>query len=298
MLQSYLKTREGELEIKEREITSRRRDLEQWDSLLREKDRKVVAEQRQLEEREETLRVLEGKVGAREADGEKRLIDLRQKEAEATILVEKYRTLREDVEAREKYCVEQTSKYNTVASQLAAKESLLKAKEGQMKDMEIRFRDITVREKELEARIMAHNKAVEKFYNVDVSTIMSRHAREMSELEELVQQQLVLVSTFQAESVRVRHALTEVTKEKVHLAAVVDAKCSMIAKLQNVVNSLEEERERLSEEVYKIDSIPALYDAMIRFDVRALTCYGWCGPNIKSWYMLGGETTYIFRCAY
>jgi chromosome segregation protein len=250
-----LKVREGELDVKEREISTRRRELEQWDSLLREKDRKVVVEQRQLEEREESLRTLEGKVRARELDCEKKSLDLRQKDAEATILVEKYTSLRQDLEVRERHCAEQTSKTNILASSLATKESSLASKEIQLKDLEVRFQDTKAREKELEAKVTEHNRAVDTFYNVKVAQITSRHAREMKELEELVQQQLQVVSNFQSELEKVRDTLSNVTREKDELKSVIEAKQRVIEKLEDDLTNLEEEKDRLKEEAVTADEM-------------------------------------------
>ena len=52
------------------------------------------------------------------------------------------------------------------------------------------------------------------------------------------------------------------------------------------VNPRESKIYRKLDFVYKID----IDDV---FDVKALTYCGWCGPNIMSWSMLRGETTYI-----
>ena len=41
--------------------------------------------------------------------------------------------------------------------------------------------------------------------------------------------------------------------------------------------------------MYKIDRVP--YNAMICFDVKALTYCGWCGFNIISWSVLRSDTT-------
>jgi chromosome segregation ATPase len=249
--------------VKEREIMSRRRELEQWDSLLREKDRKSVLEQRQLEEREESVRLVESKVRSKEMDCEKRALDLRQKDAEATILVEKYTTLRQDLEMRERHCQEQTSKYNSLASSLMSKESTLNSKEMQLKDLEVRFNGTKVKEVELEKREMEHNKSVDKFYNKDIAMITARHAAEIRRLEELINQQLIIVSNFQSELEKVRGLLDVSTKEKEEMKVTLNEKLIMIERLEAEVKELEEEKETvkldaLEERVRNVLSLPHL----------------------------------------
>ena len=56
-----IKKREGDCDIKERELQIRRREMESYDLLLKDKDRKVSAEQRALDEREESIRSTEDK---------------------------------------------------------------------------------------------------------------------------------------------------------------------------------------------------------------------------------------------
>lgn len=59
--EASLKKREGDNDIKERELLNRRRELESWDQLLRDKDKKIASEQRTIDERDEALRAAEEK---------------------------------------------------------------------------------------------------------------------------------------------------------------------------------------------------------------------------------------------
>ena len=59
--EASLKKREGDNDIKERELLNRRREMESWDHLLRDKDKKVSSEQRVIDERDEVLRSAEEK---------------------------------------------------------------------------------------------------------------------------------------------------------------------------------------------------------------------------------------------
>jgi hypothetical protein len=60
-VQASLKKREGDTDIKERELLNRRREMESWDQLLRDKDKKIATEQRVVDERDEALRAAEEK---------------------------------------------------------------------------------------------------------------------------------------------------------------------------------------------------------------------------------------------
>ncbi|RYH05440.1 hypothetical protein EON65_44690 [archaeon] len=52
--ENTLKKRAFDCDVRERELLSRRKEMESWDALLREKDRKISAEQKSLDERENT----------------------------------------------------------------------------------------------------------------------------------------------------------------------------------------------------------------------------------------------------
>jgi uncharacterized protein (DUF3084 family) len=67
-----LKKRVIDCDMRERELLSRRKELESWDVLLREKDRKVVQEQILIDEREDRIRLLEEKIRSKELELEKR----------------------------------------------------------------------------------------------------------------------------------------------------------------------------------------------------------------------------------
>jgi len=246
--ENVLKVRESEMDVKEREIVVRRRELEQWDSLIREKDRKVVVEQRHLEEREDVIRVQEEKVRIKEDELEKGLSDIRQKEADVKILKEKYTSLLHELETRESMCAEQTKIANNLSGTLSIKEGQLQAKESRLNDLEIKLKDTDAKTEDLNRRVVEHDKAVDKFFNQDVALITARHAKEMNDLEELIQQQLVSVSNFQAELDKIKEKNSVLNQEKVDLENELNAKVTVIHEMEEEMVHLEEEREALKQE--------------------------------------------------
>lgn len=197
-----MRLREAEIVLQETDIDARRKDLESYDGSLRERERKLLVEQRHIDERDETLRALEDKLHAKELDAEKNAIDLRERNLEAKLLVEKYSRLISDVEAREKICSEQLSRFDSWEKALMDKESSLETLQTYVEELQKRYKDTSQRERELEAKTAAHKQAVERFYNVEVAHFASIYNAQMKDLEELTTQQMRILLAHQRDVVK------------------------------------------------------------------------------------------------
>jgi hypothetical protein len=244
--------KETDLDIKDREMSSRRRELEQWDSVLREKDRKFVIEQKHFTEREEALRSSEEKSRAKELDLDRKTTESRQKEMEHALAVEKYNILLVDLEARERTCANQTSQFLVQRREVNTKEASLQAKETYLKDLEVRFQDTAVKEEELEKRLTAFNKAEHHFYNVEVQAITSRHLKEKNHLKEIVEKQLVVSSNFQSELNKARINITQLTEENNSTKDKMNEHIREIDSLKLQILEYEEQRVVMTKELHDV----------------------------------------------
>ena len=197
--EQQLKKRENDSDIRDRELLSRRKEMESWDVLLREKDRKISVEQRNLDEREAAVRATEEKVRQRDIESERRLLDLRQNEAAVAEQQEACTKLQAEVEERDVSTTEQMRLSNILKEELFNKETELNELERKLLKLQERMSGIEQRETELKQRI-AHHKGVEdEFFNVKVAQITSRHGKELSRLENIVSTQLKISADFQRE---------------------------------------------------------------------------------------------------
>jgi hypothetical protein len=208
-----------------------------------------VNEQQYLEEKEENLHLQENKIRSREIDYEKKLNELRQKESETIILMEKYSSLRNDLEIREKHCHEQVLKNNTLSSNLLAKESLLNSKEIEIKNNEVKYLNLNKLENEINLKIFEFKKEKNYFYHQEVAGITTRHCVEVKRLEEIIQQQLEISSNLQFEINKLRELLSEEEREGSEWRKKDLMKIQMIEKLEGEMKELEEERDGLKEQL-------------------------------------------------
>ena len=197
------------LDIRDRELLSRRKEMESWDVLLREKDRKISVEQRNLDEREAAVRATEEKVRQRDIESERRLLDLRQNEASVSEQQEACTKLQAEVEERDRTTTEQQRLSTILKEELFNKENELNELERRLLKLQERMAGIEQRETELKQRI-AHHKGVEdEFFNVKVAQITSRHGKELSRLENIVSTQLKIAADFQKELDAARAEITQ-----------------------------------------------------------------------------------------
>jgi chromosome segregation ATPase len=204
-----LKKRESDSDIRDRELLSRRKEMESWDVLLREKDRKISVEQRNLDEREASVRATEEKVRQRDIDSERRLLELRQNEAAVTEQTDACAKLQAELEERDRVTQEQMKLSIKQKDELATKENDLNDLERRLMKLQERMSGIEQREAELKQRIQHHKGVEDEFFNVKVAQITSRHGKELAKLELIVSQQLKIAADFQKELDATRNELSQ-----------------------------------------------------------------------------------------
>ena len=185
--------------MKERELASRRREMESWDSLLREKDRKLSSEQKVIDEKMEKINGNEESMRSRELALERSMVDLKQREAEVAQQSALYNNTLHAIELRDVKSLEHSKKLRAWEEELTAKDGELHAWEAELIETQQRYADIEQREEELEEKVSKHDAAVSEFYDVKVAQITSRHKKEITNLEQTIAEQLKIVSNFQHE---------------------------------------------------------------------------------------------------
>eukprot|EP01032_Pedospumella_encystans_P011986 gene11986-13900_t len=230
--EQQLKKRENDSDIRDRELLSRRKEMESWDVLLREKDRKISVEQRNLDEREAAVRATEEKVRQRDIESERRLLDLRQNEAAVAEQQEACTKLQAEVEERDVSTTEQMRLSNILKEELFNKETELNELERKLLKLQERMSGIEQRETELKQRI-AHHKGVEdEFFNVKVAQITSRHGKELSRLENIVSTQLKISADFQRELDAARAEIAQKSAQIEEFEVAMEQRNSLIEQLR------------------------------------------------------------------
>lgn len=219
-----LKKRENDSDIRDRELLSRRKEMESWDVLLREKDRKISVEQRNVDEREAAVRATEDKMRQRDVESERRLLELRQNEAAVAEQAEALSKLQGEVDVRDRTTQEQMRVSAIQKEELANKESELMELERQLRKLQERMSGIEHREAELKQRIQHHKSVEDEFFNVKVAQITSRHGKELARLEALTAQQLKIAAEYQKELDAARLEIAQ--------------KCSQIEEFEVCLNSI------------------------------------------------------------
>lgn len=194
-----LKKRETDGDMRERELLSRRKELESWDVLLREKDRKVSSEQKDLDERQTTLRVVEDKIKQKEMDTERKLQDVERDKKVLNDSTERYTRCLVELEVRERDNVVDTQKLQLKGDELKKKEQELNVFEKKLLRLQELVKDLDKREAELNVKVVDFQRLEDDFYNVRVAQITARHNQELKQLESLVGEQLKIVSNFQSD---------------------------------------------------------------------------------------------------
>jgi len=194
-----LKKRETDGDMRERELLSRRKELESWDVLLREKDRKVSTEQRDLDERQGNLRSMEDKIKQKEMDADRKLQDVDRDKKVLGDNMDRYNRSLQELEARERDNAIDTQRLQIKGEELKKKDQELNAFEKKLLRMQELVKDLDKREVELNAKVHEYQRVEDDFYNVRVAQITSRHNQELKQLESLISEQLKIVSNFQSD---------------------------------------------------------------------------------------------------
>jgi chromosome segregation ATPase len=204
-----LKKRENDSDIRDRELASRRKEMESWDVLLREKDRKISVEQRNLDEREATVRATEEKVRQRDIDSERRLVDLRQAEGSVAEQAEVLKRQLAEVEARNTETLREQAESKALKEQLDAQHAEQERRQKTLDELQVRMSGIEQRERELNQRIAHHQAVEDEFFNVKVAQITARHGKELARLEQTIAQQLKIAADYQREMQQMRQDLNQ-----------------------------------------------------------------------------------------
>jgi len=207
-LEQNLVTREHDVDIRDREMKSRRRELESWDLLLRQKDKKLQEEQVKFDEREKKLHEQEDEIRLNVLDYENNETDRKARELQLISQADIFKANKQDLADKEKLHFERVRGLDLKIVENDLREADLTERETLVTQLMQEVADLEERESILHERVMAHKEKENEFFNVQVKQITARHAKEMTALEDIVQQQIGLVSAFQAELERARTELT------------------------------------------------------------------------------------------
>jgi chromosome segregation ATPase len=163
--------------------------------------------------------------------------------------MDKYHSLRNELENREKYCQEQSVKNNTLSSNLLSKESILNSKEMEIKNNELKYIHLSRQETEVQEKISEFLKAKKQFYEVEVGNITVRHCQEVKRLDEIISQQLEIGKNLQFEIDKLREMIVENEREKSEWKKKEYERYGVIEKLENDLKEVEEERDGLKEQL-------------------------------------------------
>eukprot|EP01035_Chromulina_nebulosa_P025025 gene25025-32616_t len=251
-----VKKREIDADFRERELLSKRKEMESWDVLLREKDRKLAVEQKQVDEKEAEIRQTEERLRSKETDLEKRMAELRHNETALNEKMEVYQKLQSEAKHRDKESREGMKKCARWEANLISKEEELKAWSKKLETQQEKMHELDGKEVELNARVDQHKALEDEFYNVTVAQITARHRRELSRLEALVAEQLGLVASFQAELESCRADLTAKNGQISDFEDSLSQRDGLIAELQTQLLKMEETASNTSNNASMVSVTP------------------------------------------
>jgi hypothetical protein len=231
-LENGIKKREDEMEMKERELVFKRRELEGWDSLLRERDNKLTLDLKGNDEREEEIFYKEKQIREREMELREAESRFTKRENDCNLLHDKYTAGLTDIQSREKVNDDLNHKLHAWDEELSAKEVELSSKEAKLKQVQARLRDVDEREERLDWRISELEKARSNFYENEVQGITKRHREEIEALEDLVKEQLKIVKNFQDELNQTKLHLAERMEDNDRLTELLREKDEIVKKLK------------------------------------------------------------------
>jgi hypothetical protein len=192
-LEKSLVCREAELEHNEMNVTTRQKELEQWESILRERERKIVLEQRELEEKEQLLHLTEDRVRIKEVALEKKMADFSEKSSNLAILTETTNTKLRDIDARERVVAQSLLKLKTQQLDLDKREAQLGKREVYLRENEAKHRGLQELEAELLERFAYHEKNVLHFYEVEWRELTNRHMKGINDIDAFISNLIEIV---------------------------------------------------------------------------------------------------------
>jgi hypothetical protein len=254
--------RENDLNEKEKESISRRRELDQLDMGLRDKERKLLHDQKYLDEKEEKLKDQEMSLKEELHVLERRHDELTEKEQRVELLEHRAETLRRVLFKKERSYQQNQTDLESEKKMFKRREDALLWKEKEIIELEQRYEGLQQREGVLEQQILRCNSLVESFLHQGVERIIALHTKEMKEMEELLHQQLEVLCGMQLQHIsltsishddanasanggptRTQIPLTET--EIKQLNTFINQRNEIVERVQSHLSEREQERERL-----------------------------------------------------
>eukprot|EP00606_Chrysophyceae_sp_TOSAG23-5_P001147 GSChrysophyteH2.ASY1.ANO1.536.1 assembled CDS len=239
-IEADLNRREHDCDMRDREMKSRGRELESWDVLLREKDKKISEELKKQEEREKAFRVSEEEFRVNRIDYENAEVERKEKEMDLIAKTDALKVQSADTKERERQCHSVRSANEALKQELDMRETAIIEREELVTQLMEQVKDLEDREISFDERVMEHKAKENNFFNVQVKSITTRHSKEMQSLEDMVQVQLALVNTFQAELDKVRTELHITTSKSDEYARTLVTRERLIEQLRSELRSYRE----------------------------------------------------------
>eukprot|EP00981_Chlorochromonas_danica_P005548 scaffold1129_cov164-Ochromonas_danica.AAC.13 len=238
-LEASVKKRTHDCDIRERELLSRRKELESWDVLLREKDRKIAHDQRDLDDRETSIQQLEEKNKSKEVENERKAMELKQEEYNLIELTTKYEKLNEELEEKEKDLKERDREYHVLRKELTSREEHLNKWEKHLLKLQEQMKGIESREKQLKQSEEAFKAKEDEFYNVKVAQIAARHNQDLKNFQETIQRQLKIAADFQKEIEAARSEVTMKNQQIMDLQELAEQRRILAEQLKEQLANIE-----------------------------------------------------------
>ena len=267
-----LRKREADCDMKERDLTSRWKEMEAFDIILRDKERKLSSDQVGLEQREDTLKLEESLVETRNKESDFRTLELKQLsemiELQSSTNTRSLATL----DAREASCEAKESELTMKEEQLELFEATLLSKEIEIRALEIKFKDVSLKEIKLNDQIEKHSKIENEFYDKTVAEISSNHSKQVKRLENIISQQLKMVDGLQAElKVAEQDSARDRTKV-IELSRMLVQKDETIRNLHEVTKRLSDDRENAEKVFFSLRLEREYKDIQQQFDDDSSSC--------------------------
>jgi hypothetical protein len=192
-----LALRDKDLSEKEKEGATRRRELEQLEGMLRDKEKKLLHDQKALDEKEERLKGQEISLKAELSLFQMRAEEVTEREQRVELLEHRADTLRRLLFKKEKSYQQNQTDFESEKKMFKRREDALLWKEREIVELEQRYESLGQREGLVEQQIVRCNALVDSFLHQGVEKIFALHNKEMKDMEELLQQQLQLLSEMQ-----------------------------------------------------------------------------------------------------
>lgn len=215
-LESQLKKREGDCDLRDRETQSRRKDNDNMFEMLTERDRTITGNSRRNDEKETALRDKEEKLTIAGKQLEKQQLDIQKSEKLASDKQAELLRRHEQLQAQEQDFLAKMAGLKSKMEECTAKEEEIALQNKGLREMQLRMSGIDERERKLNERIEEQKQVEEKYYS-EIAQISQKHRLELSTLEAKIMHQLQIMSNFQSDLDRSRTDLAEKTAKNKEL---------------------------------------------------------------------------------